>query len=148
MPQVVSAVVTDAWRAKLAQIYQGATEMSAIAEFQIGEGGWTNPGSGKEPLTPLSSLTALSASGYGTGSTYVFTKALLPGDLVFTAPSRLEIRCYVAAGEANDDGAGSPPEFFELAVFDDDGTMLVYSTFPIEIKTSSKALEHMIYVDF
>jgi hypothetical protein len=148
MPQVVSAVVSNAWRTKLAQMYAGAASFSLPVSFKIGEGGWTNPGGGKEPIPPSVTLTDVTASGYAPGSQYVFTKALTGGDLTFTSPSRLQIRCFVAAAEANDDGLGSPPEFFELGVFDGAGTMLVYSTFPIEIKTDSKSLEHLIYVDF
>jgi len=148
MAQVVSAVVSNAWRTKLAQIYQGGATFSLPATFQIGEGGWTNPGGGKEPIPPSIALTALTASGYPSGSQYIFTKVLTGGDLTFTSPTRLEINCFVSSSEANDDGLGNPPEFFELAVFDNDGTLLVYSTFPIEIKTSSKALQHVIFVDF
>lgn len=151
MPQVVSAVVTDAWREKLAQIYAGSATLSIPLSFKIGEGGWINPGGGKEPDVPSATLTDITATSYPAGSQYYFTKALTAGDLTFTAPTRLEIRCYVTDSEANDDGGGNSPEFFELGVFDGaggTGTMLVYSTFPIEIKTDSKALEHLIYVDF
>ena len=152
MPQVVSAVVTNAWRTKLAQIYQGGAVFAQPLSFQIGEGGWTNPGGGKEPIPPNVALIALTASGYPSGSQYIFTKVLTGGDLTFTSPTRLEIKCVVASSEANDDGGGNPPEFFELGIFDDAtpslGTMLCYSTFPIEIKTSSKSLQHVIFVDF
>lgn len=151
MPQVVSAVVSNAWRTKLAQIYAGTQPFSLPLSFKIAEGGWINPGGGKEPVPPSVALTDVTALTYPAGSQYIFTKDLTGGDLTFTSPSRLEIRCFVASSEANDDGFGAPPEFFELAVFDDvggAGTMLVYSTFPIEIKTSSKALEHVIFVDF
>jgi hypothetical protein len=151
MPQVVSAVVTNAWRTKLARIYAGLDAFSLPLSFKIAEGGWTNPGSGKEPIPPSVALTDVTAPSYPSGSQFVFTKNLTGGDLTFTSPTRLEIRCFVSSSEANDDGGGSPPEFFELAVFNGaggTGTMLVYSTFPIEIKTSSKALEHVIFVDF
>lgn len=151
MPQVVSAVVTNAWRTKLARIYAGLDAFALPLSFKIGEGGWTNPGGGKEPIPPSVVLTDVTASGYPSGSQFVFTKNLTGGDLTFTSPTRLEIRCFVASSEANDDGFGAPPEFFELGIFNGTGgtgTMLVYSTFPIEIKTSSKALEHVIFVDF
>jgi len=151
MAQVVSAVVTDAWRAKLAQIYAGILSFSAPLSFRIGEGGWQDPGGGKEPLPPDIALTDVTAAGFPVGSQYIFTKNLAGTDVTFTAPTRLEIRCFVGASEANDDGSGAAPEFFELGIFDGAsgaGTMLAYSTFPIEIKTSSKALEHVIFVDF
>lgn len=151
MAQVVSAVVTNIWRAKLAQIYANVASFSLPLSFKIGEGGWTNPGGGQEPIPPDPSLIDVTASGYPVGSQFIFTKNLTGADLTFTSPTRLQIRCFVAQGEANDDGLGNPPEFFELGVFDGSGgtgTMLVYSTFPIEIKTDSKSLEHLIYVDF
>ena len=151
MAQVVSAVVTDAWRTKLARIYAGLDSFSAPLSFRIGEGGWQDPGSGKEPLTPSPALTNVTATTFPAGSQYIFTKNLAGGDVTFTSPTRLEIRCFVGASEANDDGSGAAPELFELGVFDGAagaGTMLVYSTFPIEIKTASKALEHVIFVDF
>ena len=151
MAQVVSAVVSNAWRTKLAQIYAGSASFSLPLSFKIGEGGWTNPGGGQEPIPPSVTLTDVTASGYPTGSQYIFTKNLVGADLTFTTPTRLQIRCFVDSSEANDDGLGNPPEFFELGVFDGSGgtgTMLVYSTFPIEIKTDSKSLEHLIYVDF
>lgn len=151
MAQVVSAIVTDGWRAKLAQIYAGIETFSGPLSFKMGEGGWQDPGSGKEPLPPDATLTDVTAPTFPAGSQYVFTKDLSGSDITFTAPTRLEIRCFVAASEANDDGSGAAPEFFELGIFDGAagaGEMLVYSTFPIEIKTSSKALEHVIFVDF
>jgi len=151
MAQVVSAVVTDVWRAKLAGIYAGTQTFSGPLSFVIGEGGWQDLGGGKEPIPPDPTLTDVTASGFPVGSQHTFAKALSGLDLTFTSPTRLEIRCFVAAGETNDDGTGAPPEFFELGVFDGilgAGTMLVYSTFPIEIKTASKALEHVIFVDF
>lgn len=148
MPQILSAVVVNAWRSKLAQIYKGSAAFSLPTTFKIGEGGWTNPGGGKEPIPPNIALINLSAPTYPVGSQFVFTKALTGGDLTFTSSSRLEINCLVSASEANNDGSGNPPEFFELGVFDAAGTMLVYSTFPIEIKTSSKSLQHVIFVDF
>jgi len=150
MAQVVSAVVTDAWRTKLARIYAGLESFAAPLSFSIGEGGWQDPGGGKEPLAPDPTLTTISA----TGSEYYFNKALAGGDLTFTSPTRLQIRCLVLDSEANDDGGGAAPEFFELGIYDaanghdGSGTMLVYSTFPIEVKTSSKVLEHLIFVDF
>jgi hypothetical protein len=153
MAQVVSAVVTDVWRAKLAGIYAGTQTFALPLSFKIGEGGWIDPGAGKEPIPPATSKTDVDplGDGYAVDSQYVFTKDLSGADLTFTSPSRLEIRCFIAAGEANADINGNPPEFFELGVFDavsGGGTMLVYSTFPIEIKTASKALEHVIFVDF
>lgn len=153
MAQIVQAVVTDLWREKLARIYSGddATlgAFSVPAYFQIGEGGFTDPGTGKEPKTPDPSRIDLEADHNPAGTNYKFEKALTSGDLTFTSPTRLEVQCLVDSSEGNGpDYLGNPPEYFELGIFDSDDRMLVYSTFPIEIKTSSKALVHLIFVDF
>ena len=108
MAQIVSVVVSSAWRAKLAQIYQGSASFAQPLSFVFGEGGWTDPGSGKEPILASAALTNVTASGYPAGSQYTFAKALTGGDLTFTSPTRLEIRCLVSSGEANDDGLGNP----------------------------------------
>lgn len=153
MTQSVQAVVTDIWKEKLARLFAGDTSLGTFSEptyFKIGEGGWIDPGTGAEPLDPDPALTDITA---GTGdytdpSDYFFQKSLVGADLVYVAPNRLEVRCAVDTGEANDDGHGNPPEFFELGVFDADDNMLAYSTFPVEIKTASKSLLHIIHVDF
>lgn len=157
MAQIVSAVVTDLWREKLARIYAGDTSLGLLdstvlpAEFHIGEGGFTDPGTGKEPKVPDPARTDLEAPTNPAGENYVFSKAFIPADLTFSSPTRLEIRCLIDSSEGNGpDALGNPPEYFELGIFDGATTprLLVYSTFPIEIKTSSKALEHLIFVDF
>jgi hypothetical protein len=154
MAQSVAAVVSDIFREKLARIYVDDAGLGAFSlpfQFKMGEGGWTDPGGGKEPLPPDATLTDVTA---GTGmyvspGDYIFTKALVPAsDFTFVASTRAQIRCLTLTGEANDDGYGNPPEFFELGIFDAAGNMLVYSTYPLEVKTASKALEHIIFIDF
>jgi len=153
MAQEVAVVVTDLWREKMARIHAGDTSLGSCplpAYFKIGEGGWTDPGGGREPVEPDPSLTDITA---GTGSytnpdDYYFQKTITGADLFFVSPTRLEIRCIVNTNEANSDNASNPPEFYELGIFDSDDNMLVYSTFPVEIKTSSRSLQHVIYVDF
>ena len=159
MAQIVSAVVTNAWRTKLARIYAGLDSFALPLAFKIAEGGWQIVGPDKEPIPPSVTLTDVTAGSPPfnlPGTNFIFTKLLTLADLTFTSPTRCEIRCFVASSEANDDGFGSPPELYELGLFDttppalvgSGATMLVYSTFPVEIKTASKALEHVILVDF
>lgn len=148
MPQVVAAVVTDIWREKLARIYAGDTSLggfSVPATFKIGEGGWEDILSVRQPKVPDPTLTDIEADGV---TQYFFSKALTAPNLTFTSPTRLQISCIVATSEANVNLGGDPPEFYELGVFDAAGNLLVYSTFPVEIKTLSKTLQHLIYVDF
>lgn len=152
----VEAVVSNIWREKLARVYAEDATLGPWRRplsFKIGEGGWQDLGGGKEPLPPDPALTDITSLSYPADSQYFFGKDLNIADLTFTSPTRLEIRVFVDSSEANDDGFGNPPEFLELGIFDDTvgngyGTMLVYSTFPLEIKTPSKSLEHLIFVDF
>jgi hypothetical protein len=143
MPNVVSAVVTNAWRAQLAQnfLISGATTFAKPSYFRIGEGG----SSGGFPVTPSVTATSIVATG---SPLYFFQKSFISSDVTFTGPTRLSIRCFVAASEANLNVSSLPPQFYEVGVFDSNGTLMVYSTFPVEIKTASKSLEHYILVDF
>ena len=154
MAQTVEAIVSDIFREKLARIYTDDSGLGAFSipfEFKIGEGGWIDPGGGKEPLPPDATLTDLTA---GTGiyvapSDFIFTKAFVPAsDFTFISSARAQLRCLILTSEANDDGHGNPPELFELGIFDASSNMLVYSTFPLEVKTPSKSLEHIIFIDF
>ena len=154
MANTVEAIVSDRFREKLARIYVDDTSLGAFSlptSFKFGEGGWIDPGGGKEPLPPDETLTDVTA---GTGiyvapSDFIFEKSFVPGtDFTFVSSARAQLRCFVATSEANDDGNGNPPEFFELGIFDATGNMLVYSTYPLEVKTVSKALEHIIFIDF
>jgi len=154
MAQSVEAVVSDIFREKLARIYSDDAGLGAFSlptTFKFGEGGWTDPGSGKEPLPPDPTLLDVTAGvvPFLDPDDFIFQKAFVPAaDFTFVASTRAQLRCFVDTGEANDDGHGNPPEFFELGIFDAAGNMLVYSTYPLEVKTPSKALEHIIFIDF
>ncbi len=153
-PQNAAAAVANKWGMKLAKLYAGDVSdgvLTVPAYFRIGEGGWVDTGSGLAPLAPSKLLTDITAgvAPYTANTTsYFFQKALVGGDLTYTAPNRLEVRCTVNTGEANSDNASNPPQFFELGVFDSSDKLLVYSTFPVEIKTDSRTLQHIVYVDF
>lgn len=147
----ISAIVTNRWRDKLANIYANESlygGFSVPTYFKIGEGGWENTPSGKQPKTPNPTLTDITAESYPLSSSYWWRGDLTDLDLSYTSPGRLEVRCIVPSGEANVDNVGNAPEFYELGIFDANDTLLVYTTFPVEIKTDSKTLNHIIYVDF
>lgn len=159
MAQSVSAVVCDKWREKLASIYAGDTSFGSFSRplyFRIGEGGWEEVAGVKQPKIPDPTRVDIEADGVDPECGFRFTKALTESDLIFVSPTRLQIRCVVSTTEANSDLIGSPPEFYELGVYDynpdavppETGVMLLYSTFPVEIKTDSKTLQHVVYVDF
>lgn len=147
MPQIVSSVVTDAWRTKVAQAAVGAAAVATAHLFVFGCGGWQDDGmGGKEPVPPSKSLTTVTA-GTGVYDHYTFTKHFVSTDLVFLTPTTFEVTCFVTVSESNDDGHGVNPDFYELGIFDAAGTMMVYSTFPKETKDSQTTLRHVIHVD-
>lgn len=147
----INTVVTDIWREKIARIYANDDSLGGFSlpsEFRIGEGGFKEEGGDKVPKDPDPSRTELEAPSLDVEDQFVFSKVLTSSDLSFISPTRVEIRCTVDSGEANEDKVGDNPEFFELGVFDDNGIMILYQTFAKEIKTSSKSLDHKLFVDF
>lgn len=77
---------------------------------------------------------------------FTFRKAFVDADVIFASavPAIDEITAVVLAGEANADQLLNSPEFYELGLFDDNGVMLVYMTFPVETKTGAVQLNHII----
>ena len=161
MANIVSAVVSDGFRTMLARFYSRdwAGPVVYPTYFKIGCGGWVDPGGGREPVTPSSVLTDITANTSGLGFDYTdddskfsYTKAFVlapTSDWTYVAPRRVRLRCFLDTGEGNGlTVAGNAPEYYEIGVFDSNNVMLVYSTFPIEVKTSDKTLEHYIYIDF
>lgn len=153
MANIVNAVVSDSFRTKLSAFYANqAVTISLPHHFKIGCGGWVSTVSGEQPVDPDPTLTDITAgTGSYTGdSAFFFQKNLVAGsDLFYIAPRRTRIHCFVDVGEGNGPtSGGNAPQYFELGIFDAAGTMLVYSTFPMEVKTVDKTLEHFIYIDF
>jgi len=141
MAQIVSAVVCDGWRSLIASRYAADTVL-LIDKFRIGEGGHDG-GSPKEPVTPLANRTDIEADNI---TKYYFEGNLDQTDIT-AVTNQITIRCFIDSAQANLNLASNPPEFFELGVYSG-STLIAYSTFPIEIKTVSKSLEHLIIVDF
>jgi hypothetical protein len=153
MANSVSAIVSNGWRAKLAEFYANqSVTMSVPTYFKVGCGGWVSTVDGEQPVDPSAILTDITAgTGSYTGdSAFFFQKNLtILTDLFYISPRRCRVHCFVDTGEGNGPtSGGNAPQFFELGLFDASGTMLVYSTFPMEVKTSDKTLEHYIYIDF
>jgi len=144
--------------------------------FKVGEGGWVDPGSGKERRTPDPSLRRLSspliqdldavvdatrapaAQRYAATERATFKKDLTSSDLSFTSPSTLEIECLLDFSDFNDDGYGNDPEIWEIGIFTDhpeesglgvdEGLMIAYGTFPLEVKDSTKQILHIVRITF
>lgn len=147
----VEGVVVYGARAKWAQQDVGAATHKKFSYFKLGEGGWEDVGGVRTPKTPNPALADLDCvenpGSYPADSRYVWdsrtagTPKFRLVDLVFEAPRTAKAICLCDFTDANDDGLGNPPEFWEIGIFDEDGTMIVYGTFPKETKTSDRQLE-------
>lgn len=82
-----------------------------------------------------------------TGAEFYFCKLIAPA-FVSVSGSDLIVQCRVEAPEANDDGLGQPPHFYELGIFDLDDDMIAYMTFEEEVKTPTVAIQHNVTITF
>jgi len=147
----IQLVVTDLGRERLAKSLIGVLGGFPHTEldfFQIGEGGFVETINGRVPKNPDPSRTELEAT--GVAGDFLFEKAFTASDLQFIAsPSpRVQVTAFVGLAEANDDGLGDSPRFFEIGLFDQDRNLLVYGTFPEETKSPDKTLNHIITIVF
>ena len=145
-------VYTDDYRIKQADIHSGDVTSFDLriqdgGYFKIGEGGNT----AGVPDTPLETRSDIEAGVLvGTAASLAdkvyFKKFFADGDgnVTDADDGTLLVTCTVDAGEANDDGLGNNPVFYEIGVFDPDGTMIAYGTFDAEEKVSGRTLEHVI----
>lgn len=146
---VVNGVITNLGREVLAKSigYIGGFSLSWATQFKIGEGGYVVTPSGNVPKAPDPSLTDLEAAVPGSGL-YHFDKALTSTDFTFLSPSIMQIRCKVLPTEANDDGYGNEPKFFEIGIFDNNDKMLAYATYDEQTKSAAKTLLLYVQIQF
>lgn len=83
----------------------------------------------------------------GTGQDY-YTCKLIDPSFVSVSGSDLIVQCRLEAPEANDDGLGANPHFYELGIFDLDDDMIAYVTFAEEVKTPTVAIQHNVTITF
>jgi len=129
-----------------------------IKYFKIGEGGWIDPGTGvRQPRIPDPSLTDLDCivnPARYPGSTFVYTKTLLGTDLTYAGANTIAVRCFLDLLEANDDGSGGIPEFWEIGAYTDHPTivggklMVAYATMPMQQKTAAVTKTNVIQIAF
>ena len=147
----ISVVYTDAYKAARAVgMAQDPDSGDYAADhridyFKIGEGG-SDAGPGSDPVDPDPALTDIEAQGIGVNGLYYFEKDLVEANVVVLSPGVWEITITVASDEANDDGLGANPEFFEIGVFDKDDVMFCYGTFSEYVKVLGKTLEIVLTV--
>ena len=160
---VVPAVITDDARLYLPQMWGGLLPFQEINYFKVGEGGWIDPGTGRERRVPVPNLRrfdsgiqdldavvdttrAVIDQRYGSTERAFYGKALLSTDMSFIAPSQLEIRCLLTDGEFVDDGYGNSPEIWEIGVYSDHPVysgqrlMIAYGTVTRQVKTATSLL--------
>lgn len=145
---MILCTITDAALLKYPREQGGLQVFKAVSYFKVGEGGWVDPGTGKVRRTPDPTLTDLDCivnpSRYPVDSRFTFQKTLQPNvDMVIDAGA-LKMTCTLAQLEANDDGLGNNPEFWEIGIFDEDDVMLIYATMPEQIKSNAGAITDII----
>lgn len=168
---VIPAVVTNLARARWPQMIGGLLPLALVTHFKVGEGGWFfNPVTlQREPRTPDPSLTDLDlimdlgrvgpAKRYNVAENFAYyQKTLLLADLIFDSPTTLRSNCLLDNPEFNTKNAGVliydvggpylSPEIWEIGLFDADGVMIVYGTFPKEVKDPSKQIENFVRLVF
>lgn len=148
---LLTGIMTTAGRAALAKSFgnlkgtSGQFPLCRAKYFKIGMGGYTIIGDSKFPKDPDPALTDIESV---TDPEYYFTKELTALDITFIAPSTIQVRCSLVPVEANDDGSGNSPRFFELGVFDENNVMICYATFGEQSKSANKVLTNFLQVYF
>lgn len=158
MTSVLQGVMTDKGREVLAKSFGmvgGYTTVAALS-FGFGEGGYTISGGGRVPKTPDPALLDLEARTNPPPDDFIYGHNITPADITFIPPSTIEFRCKLVPSEANDDGYGNPPKFFELGIFDGvvdgshkpQGNMIAYTTFDEQTKSATKSLITYVQITF
>lgn len=147
---MASTVITDGMLARLSEVEgQGGNSVGA-AYFKIGEGGWMMQGINKVPRTPDETLTDLDCivnpGLYPVPSRFTFQKNISTLSIEVLGGGEVNITCSVNTGEANDDGYGNPPEFWEIGIFTADNVLLAYRTFNKQTKYPDRSLRHVFHL--
>ena len=145
-----STVVTNAWIEKVADALQSDTYDLGVAYFRIGEGGWSDVTGTKVARVPDPTLTNLDSivnpSRYPADARWTYQKAIVSAKITEVTTSSVRVECLVDTSEANLDSSGFSPEFWELGIFDGDGTMISHTTFSRQPKDDTVALRHYITI--
>lgn len=182
---ILDAVVTDDARLYYATFFAGLGPTPGTPtntgsnvwdpRFKVvrfGEGGWTDPGSGRVPRAPSGSLRRLSSpliqdldaavdgtraaldQRYAAAERGVYQKSLTGADFLVESARTTRVRCSLDLAEFNNDGSGNAPELWEVGVFSDHPTlsgqllMVGYATFPRFEKTAGVQFLHYLRITF
>jgi hypothetical protein len=122
----VRAVLTQRGANALAQIQLGKITTTGLSFFRIGEGGYTLSGPTYFPKEPTNVQTVLDSDDpllipgitLQIGHTpYVFQKSFVPADLFVESTVIARANALIDFLEANDNGIGGAPEFFEIGFY-------------------------------
>lgn len=161
----VLAVITDAGRNWLARYSARALTGSpydlstGIYKFRMGVRGYLDLGGGiKVPKEPLPNRTTIESD--DPPPAYAFEKLftadkvkvgkIVAGEFVedLAAGTVLQLSSVLDFGEANDDGFANQPRFFEIGIYDSTGTLVIYGTFPEEVKTPEIQIINLVRIRF
>lgn len=147
---ILTGVITNKGRETFAKSFgKIGTGIDTYAySFKYGEGGFITTINGKIPKDPADGVTLLDVEAAADPSLFYYSKNLVLSDCTFIAPSTMQIRCRLVEIEANDNGFGDNPHFFEAGVFDNNGNLMIYTTFAEQTKTANKILSNFIQVIF
>lgn len=149
---MATTTITDSWLMKIADAVSADSFAFNAAFFRIGEGGWLQAGGVQAARSPDPTLVDIDCiqnpSRYPTNSRFYFQKSFTPEKIVEITPYSVRVECLIDTTEANDDGTGTSPEFWEIGVYDGEGTMICYTTFDRQPKDDSVALRHYITIQF
>ena len=147
---MAEATVTDAYINSVMNAQDGLAPDLGIAYFKISEGGWRLQAAARVPRTPDPALTDVDAiinpGRYPIDSRFVFQKPITADRINIVSTTQIQVECFVDTSEANDDGFGNAPEFWEVGVFDNDGVMIAHETFDKQTKDDRRALRHLITI--
>lgn len=145
---ILTGIFTSKGRETLAKSFGqiGGFPYTNAVYFKIGMGGYIVSGDGRVPKAPNPALLDIEAT--GAAGDFFLQKNLVTTDFTFIAPSTMQVRCRVEPTEANDDGNGNAPRFFELGLFDANNNLLIYSTFPEQTKQANKILTNFVQAYF
>lgn len=81
---------------------------------------------------------------------FMFKKALGAPDALFmgAGSGAVRISTLVDFAEANANWLAAAPEFFEVGIFDNNDVMMIYGTFPFELKNDQKTLNNVMRAFF
>ena len=144
MSGIIEGIFTDEGKRQIRNSLAGSligAPHTKIVKFKIGEGGFVTTAGGKLPNDPLSREGENDIEADGT-SLFFFEKEFVPTDIDINVDGSIRFDVVIEYADANDNGTGDDPSFFEIGLFDQNDNMIVYGTFPEETKNLSKRLIH------